>query len=118
MRRVLLTFVMLATAVGAQTLTVTKTSYESFDCSVDFTQVIGADAMTLSSVTATSKAGDATATVIASSPAPAIMAGTAIVTYRVQGGQPGTLYRVSVKVIDATNGAQWEGVMLLQISTQ
>ena len=118
MKQIAVLFIALAITADAQTLTVTKTAYESFDCSVDFTQVMGADTMTLASVTATSKAGDATAAVIATSPVPAILPGGYIVAYRVQGGQPGAMYRISVKVVDTANGAKWEGVMFLQISNQ
>lgn len=163
-------------------LTYQKTAYEAVDLAVDFAQVLGADTMALASVTAINaqNSADVTATVIAASPAPAIIpavigtvdtSGNAViwvggtqfntawpagwqlqignqfyrvatvnsatsitlqssagqqsgaayssankVSFRVHQGVSGVTYRVSVKVIDSTNGQQWEGLVLLPVT--
>jgi hypothetical protein len=97
-------------------LTLEKTPYEAFTCSFDFTAVIGTDAMTLVSVTATAVNGtDVSNIIIASSPVPAIIPSTDKVAFRIQNGSLGATYKISVKVIDSVNGQQFEGLMNLMI---
>lgn len=99
-------------------LTVSKTAFESFNLSVDFTQVIGADGMTLNGVTAVNAANHQSSTtqIIAPSPSPSITPSTDVVVFRVQGGVLSQTHLISVEVTDATNGSQYEGQIILTIS--
>lgn len=101
-------------------LTVNKTAFESFTCSMDFTQVIGSDGLTIVSVTATNiKTGaNTTAIVISTSPAPSVLPGTDKVAFRVQSGTVGDTHQISVKISDNSNGQQFEGNMQLTIASE
>jgi hypothetical protein len=85
---------------------------------MDFTQVIGTDGMTLSSVTAVTSTTnvDVSSMIIAASPVPAVVPSTDKVAFRIQGGAVNSTYRVSAKVVDAVNGQQYEGQILLTIT--
>jgi hypothetical protein len=99
-------------------LSITKTPYEAFTITMDFTQVIGTDGMTLSSVTAVTSTTnvDVSSMIIAASPVPAVVPSTDKVAFRIQGGAVNSTYRVSAKVVDAVNGQQYEGQILLTIT--
>lgn len=101
-------------------LSLNKTSYETFDCSVDFTQVIGMDGLTLQSVTAKNAMSglDTTGLIVAASPAPAVISMTDQVGFRVKGGVTLQTYYISIKVRDSMNGAEWEGIATLTIGAQ
>lgn len=105
---------------GQALLTITKTPYEQFNCSMDFVQktpAITLGNLVLVSVTAATTAGvDATAALIAASPVPAVVPGTLKVAYRVKGGVVGTVYRISVKTTDSSTGELFEGVMFISVT--
>lgn len=115
MKRVLILFLFVALAFGQAVLSVTKTPYEEFDCSMDFAAVIGMNGMTLDTVKANLGDTDTTSSIIASSPIPAIVGSTQTVAFRVKGGANGETHRIGVRVVDATTGEKYEGVMLLRI---
>jgi hypothetical protein len=98
-------------------LSFTKTPFEAFPCSMDFTQAVGSDAMTIVSVTAvdTRTSGNATAMLIGT-PAPAITVDTDVVVFTVQGGVNGEVYQVSVKVQDSVTGFQYQGDELVTVN--
>lgn len=102
-------------AEPASLLSIQKTPYEAFNCSIDFTQVIGADGLTINAVVSTdlNSGADTTATVIAASPAPAIQGDTVI--FRVQGGANGQSHLVGVRVTDNVTGEQFEGQITVKI---
>lgn len=111
----LCTALMMAQAV----FTITKTPYEEFDCSFDFAAVVTSDVIVFDSIQAVvqrNQNADATATVIATSPVPAVLSGTAKVIFRVRGGNSGTTYHIGVRVHNATTGEKYEGELLLRIS--
>ena len=104
----ILVALMLSSMSAEVVLSITKTPFEAFTCSMDFTPVIGTDGITLISVTATNGL-DATSVIIASSPAPAIIPSTDKISFRIQGGRAGETYIVSVKVADSMTGDKFEG---------
>ena len=100
----------------AQSLTgvllgVSKTPYEAFNISVDFTAAAGAHGITLVSVTSTNARNgtDSTNTIVATSPVPAVVGSTDVVVYRVQNGNKGEVHIVSTKVRDNVTGELYEG---------
>lgn len=97
--------------------TVHKTSYESFDCSMEFS-TRAPDAITIDSVTASNSKtkADVSAAIISASPAPTVVSNTKVVL-RVQGGNVGEEYLISIKVIRPSTGEKYEGTILLHIST-
>jgi len=99
---------------GGAGCVIKKTPYEQFDCSMDFAQPIGTDAMTLDSVSSSIGGNDTTSQVIAASPAPSVVAGTKVV-FRVAHGTNGQLHTISVKVVDSTTGETYEGLLQLRI---
>jgi hypothetical protein len=121
MKRIVIALLMLALPSSpANLLTIQKTAYESFNCGVDFTQVIGGDGTTLVSVTAVSGAAgaggsDSTSAIIASSPVPDVVGSTDVVSFRVQGGAAQQTYTISVKVMDNVSGELYEGQITLKV---
>ena len=82
MKKMIWTLALLLPLVSADTLTINKTPYEQFDCSVDFTPVIGSGGATLLSVTSVNlqTGADSSSTIIAASPAPGVVPGTFAIT--------------------------------------
>jgi hypothetical protein len=116
--RILLLCLCIPLMFGQAVLTITKTPYEQFDCSMDFVQVIGTDAMTLDAVAAANVNGvDTSSDMISSSPVPAIVSGTKKVVFRVKGGRNGETHRISIKVVNSVSGEKFEGVMMLKIAS-
>lgn len=95
-----------------------KTPYDKYLCGVDFTPDIGTDTFTLVSVTSENAATklNSTSTIISQSPAPAIVSMTDQVVFMVQNGQPGETHNISVRVLDTTTMARYEGQMTLKIA--
>jgi hypothetical protein len=120
MRRAVILALLLAAALGCtSTMTVTKTPFEAFNIGMDFTGQIGTDGMTLVAVVATNAItrADATAAIIAASPAPSIVPSTDQVTFRVQGGSNGQRFILGVRVSDNTTGELFEGEITLLVES-
>jgi hypothetical protein len=102
---------LIGTLSAASLLTVHKTPAEAFNLGVDFTQVIGQDGLAVVGVVATDQmtGADVTAAMVASSPAPAPLAGTDKVMFRVQGGQNSQNVLIGVRAMDLTTGEIYEG---------
>jgi len=97
--------------------TLAKTPFEIFNWSLDFAPQIGTDGATLISVTAQNAQGaDQTATLVGSSPAPAIQPGTSKVVFQIQNGTVGQQYTIRVRISDNTTGERLEGVLKLQVT--
>jgi hypothetical protein len=102
---------------AGETLIITKTPYEQIACSMDFSQVIGSGGITLVSVRSSNATSgtDTTAMIIATSPAPSVVAETAKITFLLQGGKNGETHRISVRAKNAAIGEESEGVALLTV---
>ena len=120
MVKLLCALVLLAGFVSAETvLTITKTPYEVFSCSVDFSQAVGSSNIALAGVTAKDASGnDASVTIIAANPIPAVVPSTSKVAFSIQGGTPGISYTASVKVTNSATGEQFEGTIVIRIAPQ
>ena len=97
-------------------MTVYKTPFEQFAVSLDFAADIGVGSSiaSITSVTATSNLTrlDSTASVIATSPAPAI-SGTGVV-FTVIGGVTGERHTIAVQIV-SSNGEKYQGDITLEI---
>jgi hypothetical protein len=102
----------------ASVLTVNKTPFEIFICSMDFGYAVGTDAITFSGISASNiqDGSDASAITIAAAPTPALVPGTKKVAFAVQGGVSGSSYLISVRIVDTTTGEQYEGRMTLIVN--
>ena len=118
--RLLILFLVVGLLGGAlvQAPPLYKTPTEQLTCYMDFSQVVGADGTTFQSIQIVNSATqqDSTASILASSPIPAVLPGTNKVVYRVQGGNVGDSYNVSVFVADSTTGDVYQGVRLLFVT--
>ena len=96
---------------------VVKSPYESFNLGVDFTPVIGTDGLTITHIYATmiGTQTDVTSSMIAASPAPGILTGTDIVSFRIQGGAVQQRYLLDVQVSDNLNGSLYDGQINLSV---
>lgn len=95
--------------------TISKTPFEKFPASWDFSAVLSqGETISLSGVTAKAFLGasDTTAQVIATSPAATVQG--SVVTFWVQGGTVGDRHAISVKV-STSLGQQLEGTVYLEI---
>lgn len=115
MKRLMSIFVLTWIVNAAVILSVSKTPYELFVCSADFTPDVGTDNVSLISVTAKNQAtgADATSLIVAASPAPGFVGSTKVVAFAAQGGISGQSYVVSIKVLDSTTGEKFEGQIIL-----
>ncbi len=106
-------------AFPASLLTVSKTPFEAFNCSVDFTPVAGADGITLIGVVSTNvqTGADTTAAIIASSPVPAVNGSTDVVVFRVQAGVAGERHVVGVRVQEKVTGEIFEGQITVAVNS-
>jgi hypothetical protein len=116
----LLAFLVIAlqSAQAASLLTVGKTPFEAFNCSVDFTAVAGTDGITLIGVVAkqVQGGGTVTSTLIAASPPPAVVGMTDVVVFRIQAGTSGQNYTVGVRVQDKVTSEIFEGVITVAVN--
>lgn len=120
MKRTLIALLCIALpASPSSLLTVGKTPFEAFNCSVDFTPVAGADGITLIRVVSTNlQTGvDSTSEVIAVSPAPSVVGSTDVVTFRVQGGINRETHIVGARVQDNVTGEIFEGQITVTVSS-
>lgn len=101
-----------------EVLSVNKTAFESFNLSVDFTQVIGNDGLSIVAVKSfLQPAGtETTSQIIATDPAPLVSPGTDVVVFRVQGGSKNQVHLVDVQVVDNVNGQQFEGQIRVTVT--
>jgi hypothetical protein len=99
------------------TQAIIKTPYEQITCSMDFSQVAGSGGIGLVSVTSSNAASgaDTTATIIATSPVPGVVTGTAKIVFLLQGGNNGETHRISVTANNPAAGEEWEGVVLVTV---
>ena len=106
-------------AAAVSLLSVTKTPYESFTCSIDFTALAGSDGIVLDAVIATNvqTGADATPVIVAASPVPAVVGSSDVVAFRVQGGANGQSYLIGARVADAMTGERFEGQITLVINS-
>lgn len=115
-------------ATPASLLTIYKTPFEAFNAAVDFSQVTGADGISLVAVTATNTASgaDLTSTIIAASPAPAVASAVTIngqsqactcVIIRVQGGSNNQRVLLDFQVQDNVTGERRDGQVALLVSS-
>jgi len=113
----LITLVLAGSARPASLLSVSKTPFESFNCSVDFTPVVGTDGITLLGVVSTNLGtnDDSSAIIIANSPAPAVVGSTDVVVFRVQGGYNRQTHLIGVRVRDNVTLEIFEGQITLVI---
>ena len=96
--------------------TITKQPSEELNSSVDFVDIMPAgDTLTLISVTATKGGASSTASVIATSPAPAV-SGTKV-TFRVIDGADCERHKITVKISDSS-GEKYEADVDLMIIDQ
>ena len=96
--------------------TVTKQPSEELNSSVDFVDIMpGGDTLTLVSVTAVKGSASSTASVLATTPAPAV-AGTKV-TFRVVDGTDGERHKITVKV-SSSSGEKYEADVDLLIVDQ
>ncbi len=111
MKKLLLSILCLVLpGLPANVKTISKTSFEIFDCSVDFAPAVGSDALTLSGVSSINavSGADSTTAIVAAAPTPAILPLTKKAVFAIQGGVKGQTHLVSVKVVDSVTNEQFE----------
>lgn len=103
---------------SATVLTVSKTPYEQFICSVDFVQVIGSDPFTLDALVAVNRdtGQDSTALIIAPSPIPGIVPATKRVAFAIHGGASRERHVIGVRVVDSVTGERFEGQIVVIVN--
>ncbi len=117
MKRLVVLLVFIASAWPASLLTVAKTPFEAFNCSIDFTSVAGTDGITLIGVVSTNfdNGTDSTAAIIAASPVPGVVGSTDVVVFRIQNGSATETHIVGVRVQDKVTGEIFEGQLTVAI---